>query len=196
MANGTKTPVEQAEGQLPEVLAKYKRTRNTLTVILVILLLLLPPIVMKKFSAIPTLEPDYNLIKPDENAVQIDKDTEPVDRPGPVEGGGSMSLVFSDEVSLNQNTGTVSVYYQNPAESDHNVVLQVIVSNGDKRYLVAQSGVLEPGYMVTELAANQNMGVNLVPGGYNGVFKLLFYDMTTGERAMVDTEIPIKLAVR
>ena len=75
-----------------------------------------------------------------------------------------------------------------------NRVVQVILINGEDEYLLAQSGILKPGYQVTNLTADKN-APQLSAGGYEGKLKLLFYDPETGERAIVDTDIPCTVSV-
>ena len=74
------------------------------------------------------------------------------------------------------------------------MVVQVILLNGEDQYLLAQSGILEPGYEVSSLKADAN-APKLSAGGYEGKLKLLFYDRETGERAIVDTDIPCVITV-
>lgn len=178
--------------------ARDKRTIWTLRAILVILIIIIILLLLRRCGGSPSgvvLEPDYAQLPTETNAVEIgDKDDEKLEAP---QGGGSVALVYSDQVTLDLAAGTVGLYYQNPSRSTQNVVVQVVVNgSGDDKYLLAQSGVLEPGYMVTSLELNKDSGVTLSAGGYSGSLKLLFYDPETGERAIVDTDIPITITVK
>jgi hypothetical protein len=138
------------------------------------------------------LEPDYAQMAPDAAAETIpDDDSEKVEV---AQGGGSVTISFMDNVEYNLSTGLVTMYYQNPNASTHNVVVQVILISGENEYLLAQSGILQPGYQVTSLTADED-APQLSQGGYNGKLKLLFYDPETGERAIVDTDIPCTVTV-
>ena len=141
------------------------------------------------------LEPDYALVDPDTNAQEIPDDPGPVeDKPEVEEGGGSMSLIYSDQVSVDLATGDVKLFYQNPSDSSHSLVLQIIIERDEEQYLVAESGALDPGFMLTELEAEEDLP--LAEGIYEGVIKLLFFDSETGERAVVDTNIPVDITVQ
>ena len=128
----------------------------------------------------------------DPNADTIpDDDSE---KPVVSNGGGSVTISFMDNVTYSLSTGELSLYYQNPNASTHNVVVQVILESGEDEYLLAQSGILTPGHQVTALQADAG-APQLSVGGYNGKLKLLFYDPETGERAIVDTDIPCTVSV-
>lgn len=139
------------------------------------------------------LEPDYENVKPDDNAQTIPGETthEPSDVP---QGGGSMNLVYSDKVIVYLESGKVGLYYQNPSSSSHSIVVQIIIPRGEEQYLVAESGGINPGYMLTEMTLNSN--VQLSSGVYKGIMKLWFFDPDTGDRALVDTNIPVNITVK
>ena len=140
------------------------------------------------------LEPDYNLVKPDDNAVTIPGDNSPTQPSSVPQGGGSVSLIYSDQVSVALSTGKVGLYYQNPSDSSHSIVVQIIIERGETQYLVAESGAINPGYMLTELKMEEDL--KLAAGVYEGYLKLLFFDAATGERAVVDTNIPVDITVQ
>ena len=61
--------------------------------------------------------------------------------------------------------------------------------------VLLQSGRITPGNQVTELELEQNAVKMLNPGGYEGSFLIFYYDLTSGEKAMVNTEVPIMITV-
>ena len=134
------------------------------------------------------LDPDYPTISQEPNALPIENDSTE-ERPTVNEGGGSVTIAFMDTITYNPATGQLSLFYQNPGASTHNVVVQVILVRGEEEYLLSQSGILEPGYQVTSLQASED-APQLSPGGYEGKLRLLFYDLETGERSIVDSDIP------
>ena len=139
------------------------------------------------------LEPDYENVKPDDNAQTIPGETTG-EVPDPPQGGGSMNLVYSDQVLVSLESEKVSLYYQNPSSSSHSIVVQIIITRGDDQYLVAESGGINPGYMLTEMSLDDN--IKLTSGVYKGIMKLWFFDPNTGERAVVDTNIPVTITVK
>ena len=139
------------------------------------------------------LEPDYPTISQEPNALPIESDSAE-DRPTVNEGGGSVTIAFMDNITYNPATGQLSLFYQNPGVSTHNAVVQVILVREEEEYLLSQSGILAPGYQVTSLQASED-APQLSPGGYEGKLRLLFYDIETGERSIVDTDIPCTVTV-
>ena len=165
-----------------------------LLVLLIVVILLLLRSCQGQSPAGPSkvLEPDYPQMTEDPNADTIpDDDSE---KPVVSNGGGSVTISFMDNVTYSLSTGELSLYYQNPNASTHTVVVQVILESGEDEYLLAQSGILTPGHQVTALQADAG-APQLSVGGYNGKLKLLFYDPETGERAIVDTDIPCTVSV-
>ena len=142
----------------------------------------------------PVLEPDFELVEQDQQAQTIPGETEPAEKPQVEQGGGSMTLIYSDQVSVNLATGKVGLFYQNPSDSSHSIVVQILITRGEEKYLVAQSGGIAPGYMVTELTMEEDL--KLSAGIYEGLIRLLFFDPDTGERAVVDTNIPADITVK
>lgn len=140
------------------------------------------------------LDPDYPTISQEPNARPIESDSTTEARPTVNAGGGSVTISFMDNITYNPSTGQLSLFYQNPGASTHNVVVQVILVRGEEEYLLSQSGILAPGYQVTSLQASEG-APQLSPGGYGGKLRLLFYDPETGERSIVDTDIPCTVTV-
>lgn len=162
-----------------------------LALIIIIILLLLRSCQGEKGPA-TVLEPDYAVMTEDAHAETIADDNS--QKAEVSSGGGSVTISFMDNVQYSLSTGNLSLYYQNPNASTHNVVVQVILTSGEDEYLLAQSGILKPGHQVTTLTADKD-APQLSPGGYNGKLTLLFYDPETGERAIVDTDIPCTITV-
>ena len=164
-----------------------------LILIIIIIILLLRSCTGDEGDGPVILDPDYPSMGDDPNAETIPDDNSG-ERPTVSQGGGSVSISFMDTVTYSASTGQLSLYYQNPRASTHNVVVQVILVHGGDEYLLSQSGILQPGYQVTSLQADEN-APQLSKGGYDGKLRLLFYDPETGERAIVDTDIPCTVTV-
>lgn len=137
----------------------------------------------------PKLSPDYIPQKEEQNAESIPDDTEEkMENP---EGGGSVSLTYAKEVTINLSEKKVDLLFINPGKSNQNLALQIIIQDE----VVAQSGILMPGNQVTELDLLEGMEQKLSVGMYEGSFLVSYYHPETGERAIVNTEIPISIAV-
>ena len=130
-----------------------------------------------------TLTPDYAPEQTEQNQQPIEGDT--------AEGGGSVSLTYSDTVVIDLSDETASLYFANPGKSDKDMVLQIIV----QEEILVQSGRLTPGHQVTLLDLLDGAAGKLSAGGYNGKFTVIYYHTETGEKAVVNTEIPITITV-
>ena len=137
-----------------------------------------------------TLKPDYAPGVIDKNAVPLPDSGEKMKAS---EGGGAVSLSYSNKVSVDLNTKELTLYFQNPTKSTHNMVLEVIITQNDKEIIIAKSDMLPVGYAIYKLKLQDD--IKLLKGGYNGKFNILYYDEVTQEKAAVNTDIPITIAV-
>ena len=133
--------------------------------------------------------PDYAQVEVEENAEAIaDDEGGSLDAP---EGGGAVSLTYKREVGVSLSEKRASLLFANPARSTQDAVVQLMVGET----VVAKSGRIVPGYQVTSLALEDGAETLLSPGGCDGKLVVLYYDPVTGERAMLDTEIPASVTV-
>lgn len=113
---------------------------------------------------------------------------EKIDNP---EGGGSVSLTYSRDVTVDLKGKCATLFFANPGKSNQDIVLQIVIRNT----VIVQSGLLTPGNQVTTLALLDGAAGKLSNGVYEGNFNVLYYDPITGEKAIVNTEIPITITV-
>lgn len=135
------------------------------------------------------LNPDYAPQKQEQNAETIPNDTG--DKMAPPEGGGAVSLTYSNEVKIDISDKAAAVYFANPGKSNQDMVLQIVIQDT----VILQSGTLKPGNQVKLLNLLEGAEDMLQPGGYEGKFVVLYYDPISGEKSMVNTEIPITINV-
>ena len=135
------------------------------------------------------LNPDYAPQKQEQNAETIPNDTG--DKMAPPEGGGAVSLTYSNEVKIDISDKAAGLYFANPGKSNQDMVLQVVIQDT----VILQSGTLKPGHQVKLLNLLEGAEKMLQPGGYEGKFIVLYYDPISGEKSMVNTEIPITINV-
>ena len=107
------------------------------------------------------------------------------------EGGGSVSLTYTREVSIDISDKSVSLMFANPGKSNQDIVLQLVIQDN----VIVQSGTLVPGKQVTKLDLSEDAASKLSAGTYEGNFNVLYYDLQSGERAVVHTEIPVTIQV-
>ena len=136
------------------------------------------------------LAPDYAPKETEAHAHAI-----PDDRGEPAKsesGGGSVSLTYSNQVSIDLSGEQASLMFANPGKSNQNMVLRIVI----QEEVIVQSGTILLGHQVNTLDLMEGAASMLMPGGYEGNFSILYYHPETGEKAMVNTEIPIHIEVR
>lgn len=106
--------------------------------------------------------------------------------------GPSVSLTYSDQVTVDLDEKIASLMFANPGKSTHNIVLQIVVQDE----VIAQSGTLSPGNQLKKIELLKGADKKLTAGGYDGKFMVYFYDPVSQERTIVNTEIPILLTVK
>ena len=135
------------------------------------------------------LNPDYAPQNKEENAETIPDDTgDKMENP---EGGGAVSLTYSNEVTIDISDKAAALYFANPGKSNQDMVIQIAIQDT----IILQSGTLSPGNQVKLLNLLEGAEDMLQPGGYEGKFIVLYYDLTSGEKSMVNTEIPVTINV-
>lgn len=167
------------------------------TTILIVLLLLVTTIavgvtIWALFFREPDtiLPPDYAPVQTDPNQTPIDGDSG--DKMDVEEGGGAVSLTYSNKVTIDLSDGKATLMFANPGKSVQDMVVQIIVQDT----VLVQSGRLTPGNQVTTLDLLSGAAKKLAPGGYDGKFLISYYDPESGEMAVVNTEIPITVTVQ
>ncbi len=136
----------------------------------------------------PVMVPDY-APEMEENAEAIPGDMGESCQSS--EGEGSVSITYSRDVTVNLEEETAGLYFANPSKSNHDMMLQIVIQNT----VVAQSGKLEPGKQLTELNLIKGIANRLSAGVYEGKFAIFYYHPETGEKSIVNTEIPVTITV-
>lgn len=138
----------------------------------------------------PVITPDYAPPELEENAEKIEGDEG--GKLVSAEGGGAVAIQFTKSVTVDLSDKTAELNFGNPSRSNQQMVVQIWTHDE----CIAQSGALKPGYKVSKLdllpgAVNKFAGV----GGYEGMIKIINYDENTGEKAMVEIELPLVINV-
>lgn len=179
---------------MSETIVKEESKNNNTKKIVIIILLIITLLAISVtawavfFRSDVEISPDYAPAVLEPNAELLD-DTgaEKLESP---DGGGAVSITYSLDVSIDLSTSEVSLLFQNPSESNQDMVIQVVIQD----IVVAQSGRLVPGYGISTLDLLDS--AVLTQGIYEGEIVALYYDTETGERAMVNTEIPVEIVVQ
>ena len=170
-----------------------KKNKTTL-LILLLLLITLSAVCVTVWALFfrdsgPTLAPDYAPQEMEQNAESIPNDSD--EKMAKPEGGGSVSLTYSNKVTIDLSDKAAALYFANPGKSNQDMVIQIAIQDT----IILQSGTLSPGNQVKLLNLLEGAEDMLQPGGYEGKFIVLYYDQTSGEKSMVNTEIPITINV-
>lgn len=135
------------------------------------------------------LAPDYAPVATEQFAQPIADDKGQREEAKP--GSGSVSLTYSNEVSVDLSSGKAELLFANPGRSNQDMVLQIVIQD----HVILQSGRITPGNQVTQLELFDDAAGILSPGGYEGSLFVFYYDLVSGEKAMVNTEVPISITV-
>ncbi len=151
-----------------------------------------------------------------------DSSQSPLENP---EGGGAVSLTFSKQATAPKGDGVASILFQNPVKSNQSIVIQLQITDKElieklgktgrtaddkakiegaedydsekSRIIIAESGLLAPGYKISTLQLMALPDKTVLPAGnYNAVYNILAYDKDTNERAVVNMQIPITLTIQ
>lgn len=100
--------------------------------------------------------------------------------------------MYSDEVKVNLQSETASLYFGNPERSNQDMILQIVI----QEEVIAQSDLIPSGYQLQSIQLLPQATSMLQTGSYQGKFIIHYYDQKIGEHATVNTEIPITVAVK
>ena len=169
---------------------KRNRTMLLILLLLLITILCIGVTIWALFFRAPDqpLTPDYQPPELEENVEKVEGDGTKLEAPS---GGGSIRVEYVDSVTVDLSEKTVSLSYTHPANSTHNIVLQLRI----QEEVLMQSGTILPGSRVTQLGLLENAEKKLSPGGYDGELVILTYDPDSGEKTMIDTKAKVSVTV-
>ena len=136
------------------------------------------------------LTPDYAPQETEDNAEPMpDNGNDKLDSP---DGGGAVSMSYTKNVAIDISSEKAVLNFGNPQESTQDMLVQVVIQDT----ILVQSGRLTPGHKVTQLDLLDGAAKKLQPGGYEGKIVVLFYNQESGEKAMLNAEIPVTIQVQ
>lgn len=183
--------------------------------LLLLLLVLLLVFFLKNPSTLPIFAPvPYD---PDQDPI-------PGESIEPNAEGNMASFQFEEKIDVDLASGLCKFGFKNPGNSNHNIVIQLqftdeqavrimgstgrsdeeqkkLDQNPDydpkiNRMIIAESGAIQVGYQLENLKlVEQPNGATIPPGEYNAVVYLVFYDIETNERAMLESQLPVVISV-
>lgn len=111
--------------------------------------------------------------------------------------GGTMDIGFQNTVYINRSTGDISLYYQSGFTATHDTILQLILDKNGEEYLMAESGIVQPGNAITYMKLLDGAAERLSSGGYSGKLRLYFYSENRNAAATdLNTDIEVKIRVQ
>ena len=132
---------------------------------------------------------DYAPVAVESNAEKIPNDNAELTESD--DGGGFVSLLYSDEMTVDLAQKCVFLQFGNPGSSNQDAVLQILLED----QVIVQSGRLTPGKQVTKLDISNEVIAILSSGIYNGELQIAYYDHQNAEKAMINTVLPVLITV-
>lgn len=168
-----------------------KRNKIIISVLLILLLATISVMVWALFFRDKTPAPisDYAPQQIEKNAETIAGEDDGQKLPQQ-QGGGAVSLTYSKNVEIDLSERKVKLLFANPSKSNQDMMLQIVIEDT----VILQSGLISPGYQVTALDLDDD--IKLTNGTYDGEFIVYYYQKDTGEKAMLNTEIPLTITVK
>lgn len=143
-------------------------------------------------SPAPEVDVDAQAVPSGSGSVHTQSDAENVQVPedfhGAVGQGANGAVAYSDELTYDLSTGTLSLVFQNPSMSSVDMVLSVKVEDRE----IYRSGLLPVGYGLSEVSC---VDPGLDVGVYPCTMTVEHYDPQTGAKSMVQLALNAKLTV-
>ena len=181
-----------------------KKKRRWLLLLLLLLLLIIKGLLLYIFwgdLGLPDIfcpRPTQGILAPDYTSRPIDPGADPIpgDSGTKIEIGdcieGEVNLIYSDNVIIDLSSKKVTLNFQNPSRSTSDIIVQVVIQDT----LIAESGVVQAGFKISQIDLAADAQSKLAPGIYEGKFTFHIYNPETGDRAMVNVESPITVDVQ
>ena len=147
------------------------------------------------FSTIPAIEAaeqPYAPIPSDENQIRIPEEKEP-ENPKNSGRGNSISFKLDETLHIDPETGNVYINFENPSYAKNKIVVTLLAE--DDRSEMAKTGAITPGHGIKTLRLNDNGYEKINSGVRSGIITLTAYDTENNDKAMVDTELPVHIAI-
>ena len=108
------------------------------------------------------------------------------------DGSGTVSMSYTKYVTVDLSDGKAYLNYANPNDSTQDTKVQLVLN--DK--VLAKSDKLEPGSKLTQMGLETDAAGKLQTGNQEGKLVICFYNRTTGEQSLLNTEIAVTIQVQ
>lgn len=147
-------------------------------------------------SDVPVIAPNHPLPDVDSDIEDIEDDNSGAANNNISEGGGSVSMIYSLNAEIDLTDSDIDILFKNPSKSNHDVALELYIENNGERVLIAKSGRIPAGNMLRDMDLMPDTAI-LSEGIYEGIYKVIYYNPQTGERALVESDITdVEVTVR
>lgn len=155
----------------------------------VIIMLLLLILLQQCYSEPNVLNPDYPPEADDPNAETMAPSND--EKLEHEEGGGAVSIMLYDDVTIDISDRRAFLYFANPYRSTQDMMLQLVIQDE----VIVQTGRLRPGYQLKQAELLKDTEKLLREGTYEGKIVIYYYDVENNEKAVVNTEVDVKIKV-
>ena len=168
---------------------KKNKMMGRIIVLLVIIIIVCTIIIVHLLINNKKLE--YAPLEIEPNVIKLNDDDKKLEAP---EGGSAVRLTYSNKAKIDLAKKEINLNLKNPSVSTQDMILEVIIVSDNNETIIAKSGRIKPGYGLSTLPLSDK--VVLKSGQYNGKLNIYYYDETTAEKSIVNTNIPITIDVK
>lgn len=162
--------------------SKRGKTRRRMTVIIILVIIaIILLLLLSQCGRCSTVT-----LAPSQDVAAQDME-QPEEKMEADEGGGAVNITYSGTAQIDLASRTASIHVENPARSTHDMVIELVITDGEQETPVAKSGLLPAGYQLSTLDLDDS--VEMQPGSYQGYFLISFYDPESKEQAYANTKM-------
>ena len=105
---------------------------------------------------------------------------------------GSVSISFSNHVTVDLETGDITLLYSQDSDATHDAIVQLIIGSEENAMVIAESGIIPGGAVLKKMTLDPSMQSRLTQGVYSGRLRLNFYN---GSDVVTDVNTDIEVTV-
>ena len=106
---------------------------------------------------------------------------------------GSMTISYSNEVTVNKSNNQISLNYKHDKDATNNVKLQIVLLDNNKQEVIlGESNIVKPGKSISKLTLTNS---NINTGTYDGYIRLIILS-DEGASTNVNTNIEVHITVK
>ncbi len=83
-----------------------------------------------------------------------------------------MSFGYSDQITVDKASENISLYYELGEDVTHDIMIQLILVQGNKEYLLSESGTVRGGDKINEMKLDKTAAKQISSGSYDGFIRM------------------------